>query len=63
MSIQSKLIGGCDALLLALVAVMQTGLLVTAVQAWVDRPAARDGVAEQRYVEVVVVEAARISRS
>ena len=56
MGIHWRLIGSCDALLLALVAVVQTCLLVTAAG---DRPIATSVVAEQRYVEVVVVEAAK----
>jgi hypothetical protein len=64
----SKLIGDCDALLLALVGALQIGLLMT----FVDVSSARGdaviidpdqaSVARQAYVEVIVVEARKVSR-
>jgi hypothetical protein len=63
MSIQAKLVGSCDALLLVLVGALHLGLFAAFVDAGRQRsqPVAIDG--EQAHVEVVVVEASKIARS
>jgi len=62
MSIRAKLSGGCDALLLALVGVFQVGLLLGfgSVASEAREPVEYD--TYQKYVEVVVVEAQKVSR-
>jgi hypothetical protein len=63
---KSRLMGGCDGLLLVLVGALQIGLLIgfTAVSAARSEAvdSAQAPVARQAYVEVVVVEATKISR-
>lgn len=60
MSIRAKLIGGCDALLLALMGTFQIGMLIAIASVAPVRhaPIAVD----TAQVEVVVVEATKISR-
>ena len=60
MSIRAKLIGGCDALLLALMGTFQIGMLIAiaSVAPLQTAPIAID----TAHVEVVVVEATKISR-
>jgi hypothetical protein len=62
MSIRAKLSGSCDALLLALVGVLQVGLLLGfgGAASEAREPVQYD--AHQKHVEVIVVEAPKISR-
>ena len=70
MSIRAKLIGGCDAMLLASMGAFQIGMLiaiasVAPLQAAPSQaaPVRHDSIAlDTAHVEVVVVEAAKISR-
>jgi hypothetical protein len=61
-SIRAKLSGGCDALLLALVGVLQVGLLLGFGSVASEAREPVDYGAYQQYVEVVVVEASKIVR-
>ena len=60
MSMKSKLMGACDALLLAAVGAFQIGILVTLTAV---APAQTDAVSiDNAHVEVIVVEATKFSR-
>lgn len=60
MSIRARLIGGCDALLLALMGTFQLGMLIAIASV---APVRHDPIAvDSAHVEVVVVEASKISR-
>ena len=62
MSIRAKLSGGCDALLLALVGVFQVGLLLAFGSDASEPRESVDVSTYQKYVEVIVVEAPKVSR-
>lgn len=60
MSIRAKLIGGCDALLLAVMGTFQIGMLIAIASV---APVRHDSIAvDTAHVEVVVVSASKISR-
>ena len=62
MSIRSKILGSCDAVLIAIVGALQLGLILafTGTASHVDESVGIE--TDQAYVEVVVVEASKISR-
>ena len=62
MSVRAKLSGSCDALLLALAGVFQVGLLLSFGGSASDVRDYVDSDTYQQHVEVIVVEAQKISR-